>query len=76
MYISKNWDGEITESEEMQPRWFIFDEIPYGSMWPDDQFWLPLVLAKEKVRAKFVLGEGDVVLEEHVNIVHDIFDES
>jgi hypothetical protein len=28
----------------MAPQWFPIDAIPYDKMWPDDRFWLPLLL--------------------------------
>jgi len=61
VYKVDEWAGEPTESEEMAPKWFPFEEIPYESMWPDDKYWLPLVLEGKNVRASFVFGENDVV---------------
>ena len=42
------------ETDEMEPRWFSVDEVPYEQMWQDDKFWLPAVLGCER---KNVLGE-------------------
>lgn len=39
--ISK-YDGEPVETEEMAPRWFLKNEIPYNEMWPADRNWMPL----------------------------------
>jgi 8-oxo-dGTP pyrophosphatase MutT (NUDIX family) len=61
VYRVDKWTGEPTESEEMAPKWFPFEEIPYESMWPDDKYWLPLVLKGKKVRASFVFGDNGVV---------------
>ena len=33
-----------TESDEMAPQWFSFDNIPYAQMWADDMHWYPLLL--------------------------------
>ena len=49
-----SFKGEPMETEEMKPEWFSIDAIPYGTMWPDDKFWLPLLLGGEKFRGKFV----------------------
>ena len=35
---------EPQETEEMAPRWFGVNEVPYEQMWQDDRFWLPSVL--------------------------------
>lgn len=63
------WDGEPRETEEMRPQWFTIDAIPYDEMWPDDIHWLPVFLAGKKFRTKFLFGEGDSVLENHVEEV-------
>lgn len=36
------------ESEEMFPKWFKFEDIPYDMMWVDDKIWLPVLLSWEK----------------------------
>jgi ADP-ribose pyrophosphatase YjhB (NUDIX family) len=32
-------EGEVMETEEMHPQWFPVAEIPYKSMWDDDEIW-------------------------------------
>jgi len=66
VYFSDQWDGHPTESEEMKPRWFQIKKIPYRKMWPDDIYWLPLVLKGIKVKGSFVFGPGDTVLVKKV----------
>ncbi len=68
-YFTKEWVGEPEESEEMKPEWFSVKKIPFDSMWPDDIYWLPKVLKKKLVKAKFVFGKNDVVLEKDIKIV-------
>lgn len=60
---------EPVETEEMRPQWFSFGDIPYDTMWPDDQYWLPLFLAGKKFRTKFLFGENDTVLEKNIRDV-------
>jgi 8-oxo-dGTP diphosphatase/2-hydroxy-dATP diphosphatase len=67
-----SFDGEPTETEEMCPQWFAFNEIPYDTMWADDRYWLPLVLEGKKLRAKFLFGENDTLLEKDILIVEQI----
>ena len=56
-YVVKSWTGEPQESEEMAPRWFKINEIPFDAMWADDKHWLPLVLAGKKIEAEFHFTE-------------------
>ena len=69
VYISTQWEGEPSETEEMQPKWFPRDQIPYHDMWVDDIHWLPLILEGKKVRAHFLFGEGDKLLDQEITIV-------
>lgn len=66
VYITDDWRGEPTESEEMNPKWYKLEDIPYTSMWPDDMFWLPKVLEDKKIIGEFTFGEKDIVLEQKV----------
>ena len=61
-FVSRKWIGEPTETEEMKPQWFDFNEIPYNNMWPDDSFWLPKLLAGEKFTGEFLFKDS-VILE-------------
>lgn len=63
VYVASSWEGEPSESEEMMPKWFGFDEIPYDTMWFDDKHWLPKVLEGKNVKAKFVFAEDESVME-------------
>jgi ADP-ribose pyrophosphatase YjhB (NUDIX family) len=49
LFLTKEWVGEPSESEEMMPKWFSFNEIPYENMWPDDIHWLPQILKGKKL---------------------------
>ena len=69
VFLAKEWQGEPTESEEMAPRWFAFEEIPYDKMWSDDIHWVPLVLQGKKLEADFLFGEGDRLLSHDIKIL-------
>jgi len=75
-YICDKWEGEPIETEEMAPQWFDETEIPYESMWPNDQYWLPKVLAGEKVFGTYRFDEHDRLLEHTVTDVAELPHES
>ncbi len=49
-----DFNGEPMESEEMIPKWFAVNEIPFNQMWSDDIHWLPLLLAGKKFKGEFL----------------------
>jgi 8-oxo-dGTP pyrophosphatase MutT (NUDIX family) len=51
VYISRNWQGEPIETEEMKPRWFERKELPFSAMWSCDAQWIPSVLAEKMIKA-------------------------
>jgi 8-oxo-dGTP diphosphatase / 2-hydroxy-dATP diphosphatase len=69
VYFAEQWVGEPIESEEMRPRWFLTNEMPFEQMWPDDIFWLPEVIKGNQVKAAFEFGEKDVVLSKKVDVI-------
>ncbi len=50
----KDFTGAPKETEEMEPRWFAVDEIPFDQMWSDDVYWMPLFLAGKKFKGQFL----------------------
>lgn len=55
-----NFSGDIKESEEMRPKWFPLEKIPYENMWPDDKYWLPMLLEGKKFKGKFFFDKGNI----------------
>jgi 8-oxo-dGTP diphosphatase/2-hydroxy-dATP diphosphatase len=69
VYVFRTFDfsGEPAESEEMRPRWFEFENIPFTQMWDDDQYWLKQFLVSgKKVKADFLFDDEDKVIEKKV----------
>ncbi|XP_027029660.1 oxidized purine nucleoside triphosphate hydrolase [Tachysurus fulvidraco] len=71
VFRADDYNGEPTESEEMRPRWFDLDKIPYSEMWADDVFWFPLMLQKKKFLGYFKFQGHDVILEQKLNEVQE-----
>lgn len=69
VFTATEWTDEPTESEEMKPKWFNINNIPYEQMWSDDPYWLPQVLEGNKISADFKLDESDAILSHSSNKV-------
>lgn len=52
VFRSEIWTGEPIETEEMKPAWFSVEAIPYKTMWPGDDRWLPYVVENKKFSAE------------------------
>ena len=70
VFIAKEWKGNPTETEEMDPKWFKLNEIPYENMWPDELIWLPQVLAGKTVKAQFMFGTNDLIIDQNIEITN------
>lgn len=68
----RDFTGESIETEEMKPKWFNIDEIPFTEMWADDPYWMPMFLKDKKFKGKFVFGEGDVILDKILEEVENL----
>jgi 8-oxo-dGTP diphosphatase len=53
IFTSADWAGEAAETAEIRPEWFGVTDLPLDRMWDDAKYWLPRVLAGERVRATF-----------------------
>ena len=73
LYVATKWDGVVVESDEMEPKWFSISEIPYDEMFPDDQYWLPLVLDGKKIKAYFNFDPDWNIISSNIEEV-DVFD--
>lgn len=69
VFLVKYWKGEPTESEEMAPRWFKTDEIPFDEMWDDDKVWLPKILEGKKVKADFIFKEDEIISKQSIEVI-------
>lgn len=67
VYLCDEWQGEPQESEEMAPKWFASNDIPYEEMWEDDWHWLPYALAGERVKGEFRFDESNALLDKDVH---------
>ena len=68
-YVTTEWEGTPTESEEMRPEWYPITNIPYADMWDDDQFWLERALNGEKLYGEFTFDEQDKMISHTIQEV-------
>jgi 8-oxo-dGTP diphosphatase len=57
VFVTSDFDGEAAESDEVIPRWFGIDALPFDGMWDDARYWMPLVLAGERVCADITFAD-------------------
>ncbi len=69
VFQALKFEGQVEESEEMIPEWFDLDKIPYDKMWPDNKLWWPLFLAGKKIKASFLYGEKNKLLEHKIDLM-------
>lgn len=60
VYKIDSFEGEPEETEEMLPKWFSMENIPYEEMWTGDDKWIPCVLKDKYFKGKICFaGKGD-----------------
>jgi 8-oxo-dGTP diphosphatase len=64
VYLLKNWKGTPTITEEMDPKSFDINDVPYGKMWDSDKLWLPSLLEGKKFIARFIWKKDHETVEE------------
>ena len=58
IYFARIWIGTPVETEEMEPRFFSADNLPYDEMWQGDRVWLPMLLKGEKIKGIVTFAAG------------------
>ncbi|KAJ1675403.1 hypothetical protein EV182_001339 [Spiromyces aspiralis] len=53
LYVTSDFTGQVTETDEMKPEWYDIDSIPYDQMWPDDRIWNPWLFAGKSFVVRF-----------------------
>jgi mutator protein MutT len=65
VFVARDFEGELIETDEATPQWCGLDAVPYHEMWADDFEWLPEVLAGGTFTGSFVF-ENESMLEKDV----------
>lgn len=70
-----DYTGEPTESDEMTPTWFSFEDIPYQQMWGGDNEWFPLVINDKTFKGEIVFDRPSdaeypaKVVRHHIEVI-------
>lgn len=71
VFVTEKWVGDPHETEEMRPRWFPQNALPFNEMWADDPYWLSPVLGGNTIDGAFLFDkDGAVVISKRVDIVN------
>ena len=70
IFKGTKYTGEPKEGEEMRPEWFNIEDIPFDIMWPDDRYWMPLVLDDKKFEGRVVFGDKGEIVDCHLNEIN------
>jgi 8-oxo-dGTP diphosphatase len=65
VFIGRSWTGDVTPSDELRPEWFPVAQLPLDRMWDDEQYWLPRVLAGERLVAEFIFDDSSTKVARH-----------
>lgn len=69
IFSADDHTGDPAESNEMIPKWFQVDEIPFDQMWPDDTHWVPLFLEGKNFKGRFHFANKKTILEHELEEV-------
>ncbi len=72
IFRTTNYQGQPRESEEMRPRWFKVEEIPFQEMWPDDAYWMPLFLEQRPFTGSFHFDRDSCILRQSLKELENI----
>ena len=71
VFSASGFVGEPIESDEMRPAWFRLTDITFGSMWADDKYWLPLLLAGKDFEGVFYFLDNDNLLHHQLKVTNE-----
>lgn len=72
IFSVSEFEGEIAESDEMRPQWFLHKDIPFENMWPDDKYWLPLFLVGKHFKGEFRFDDINEIISHSLEEVEKI----
>lgn len=65
IFTSKEILGSPQETEEMKPKWFSLQNLPYKEMWDGDKLWIPRILLGQRFQLSIVLDLNNKVVSSY-----------
>ncbi|XP_076764059.1 oxidized purine nucleoside triphosphate hydrolase [Xylocopa sonorina] len=72
VFETYKYSGEVTESEEMRPKWYNLKDIPFTQMWADDKYWFPYMLRGELFKGYFLYRGQNLILKHNIETVEEL----
>lgn len=70
-FFAERWTGEPADSAEITSVWHDVDALPLDRMWDDERYWLPRVLAGERLTAEITYAT-DCTTVAHADVNADL----
>ena len=74
VYISKKWQGDPVETEEMRPFWIDINEVPYHKMGSADRLWIPYIFMDKRLRATFKYSKDNYLTDVQIVFAEGVDD--
>lgn len=71
IYEIEDYEGEPEETEEMRPKWFKKDEVPYREMWEADRLWLGYIFEGKNFEGKVLYDGKDKIVETDIRVAEN-----
>lgn len=71
IFKSEEFEGTPIETDEMRPKWFDFDKIPYEQMWKDDMYWYPYLFTGKYFYGKFLFGDYETIISHELKEIKE-----
>lgn len=72
VFTASKFEGTPQETEEMSPKWFKYDNVPYEDMWPDDKIWFPIMRSGKHFYGKFNFRGYDTIVNYEIKELDSI----
>ncbi|MCD4853513.1 8-oxo-dGTP diphosphatase [Arthrobacter sp. AK01] len=59
VFLTRSWEGDPSESDEIAPEWFPVARLPVERMWADAEHWLPAMISGQRIAVRVALAEDN-----------------